>query len=35
VIKYGIIEHPDLFRLLEEKVEEIVKLDREVLSRLF
>jgi 3-dehydroquinate synthase len=34
VIKYGIIEHPDLFRLLEEKVEEIVKLDREVLSRI-
>src|SRR6267143_6911175 len=34
VIKYGIIEHPDLFRLLEEKVDEIVKLDREVLSRI-
>src|SRR5438445_680275 len=30
----GVIGDPDLFRLLEEKVEGIVKLDREVLSRI-
>ena len=34
VIKYGVIEHPDLFQLLEQKVEELVKLDRELLSRI-
>ncbi|HEX9265576.1 MAG TPA: 3-dehydroquinate synthase [Candidatus Binatia bacterium] len=33
VIKYGIIEDPDLFRLLEQKVEDIVKPDRELLSQ--
>jgi 3-dehydroquinate synthase len=33
VIKYGIIEDPDLFHLLEQKAEDIVKPDRELLSQ--
>ena len=32
VIKYGIIEEPALFALLEEKLEKIVSLDRELLE---
>jgi 3-dehydroquinate synthase len=34
VIKYGVIEDPELFQLLEQKVEDLVNLDRELLSRI-
>lgn len=33
VIKYGIIQDPELFRLLEGNVQQIIELDRELLSR--
>jgi 3-dehydroquinate synthase len=33
VIKYGIIEDPELFRLLEQRVKDIVRLDGELLSQ--
>lgn len=34
VIKYGIIEDPDLFGLLEEKIEQIIRCDRKILSQI-
>ena len=34
VIKYGIIEDADLFQLLERRVGDIIKLDRELLSQI-
>jgi 3-dehydroquinate synthase len=33
VIKYGVIEDPDLFKLLEEKIEKLIGLDRALLTQ--
>jgi len=34
VIKYGVIEHPALFTLLEEKIDKVIGLDRELLVQI-
>jgi 3-dehydroquinate synthase len=34
VIKYGVIEHPALFTLLEEKIDQVIGLDRELLIQI-
>jgi 3-dehydroquinate synthase len=34
VIKYGVIEHPALFTLLEEKMDKVIGLDRELLVQI-
>ena len=34
VIKYGIIEDPELFRLLEQRIEQVIGLDRELLAKI-
>jgi 3-dehydroquinate synthase len=34
VIKYGIIEDPELFRLLEQRIEQIIGLDRDLLVKI-
>jgi 3-dehydroquinate synthase len=34
VIKYGVIQDPELFRLLEQSVKQIIELDRGLLSRI-